>query len=218
MRRPGVVVRITTVGVGAVYAVVLYLVGIRLELGVRQGLAYLPALAALLLIAWDLWVWRWPLIWRATSRPRVDGLWAVQLHPTEESHIPPDGDRGPIDAYVVVKQTYWTIVVRQFTAESSSISRSYFWDAAHGTGTDWLTFIYDNTPAQRHQHRSQRHLGACSLHPGNRRPTEIEGIYFTDRYTKGDITMTLVSRNTDAGSFGEAARKQAEVAAEQARS
>lgn len=113
-----------------------------------------------------------------------------------------------------MRQTYWTIAVRQFTAESSSISRSYFWDAAHGTGTDWLTFIYDNTPAQRHQPRSQRHLGACSLYPGNRRPTEIEGMYFTDRYSKGDITMALVSRDTDAGSFVEAVRKQAEVQGE----
>lgn len=195
------------------YAVVLYLVGIRLDLGLRQALAYLPVLAALLLVVWDLWVWRWPLVWRSTSRPRVDGLWRVQLHPTDGSRIPPGGNRGPVDAYIVVRQTYWTIAVRQFTAESSSISRSYFWDA-HGTGTDWLTFIYDNTPAQRHQPRSQRHLGACSLYPGNRRPTEIEGMYFTDRYSKGDITMALVSRDTDAGSFVEAVRKQAEVQGE----
>lgn len=218
MRRPGLVVRVTAVGVGLVYAVVLYLVGIRLEQGVRQGLAYLPAFAAVLLIAWDLWIWRWPFIWRATSRPRVDGLWAVQLSPAEASHISPGGNRGPIDAYVVVKQTYWTIAVRQFTAESASISRSYFWDAANGTGTDWLTFIYDNTPAQRYQRRSQRHLGACSLHPGNRRPTEMEGMYFTDRYTKGDLTMSLISRDTDAGSFSEAARKRTEATARQVKS
>jgi hypothetical protein len=216
MRRPSLLVRITAVGVGLVYAVVLYLVGIRIDQEIKQGLAYLPALATLLLIAWDLSVWRWPLIWRATSRPRLDGLWAVTLHPTEESHIPIGGNRGPIDAYMVVKQTYWTIAVRQFTAESSSVSRSFFWDASHGTGTDWLTFIYDNTPMQRHQHRSMRHLGACSLRPGNRQPTEIEGMYFTDRYTQGDMKMTLLDRDTNAGSYDEATRKHAAVTAKQA--
>jgi hypothetical protein len=217
MRRPGLVVRFTAVGVGIVYAVVLHLAGIRLEQGLRQGLAYLPAVTAALLIVWDLWVWRWPVTWRATSRPRLDGLWAVQLHPTKESHIPPGGSRGPIDAYVVVKQSFWTVAVQQFTAESSSISRSFFWDGSHGTGTDWLTFIYDNTPMQRHQHHSKRHLGTCSLRPGNRRPTDIEGMYFTDRYTKGDMKLTFVSRNTDAGSFSEAGRKHAEAAAKQAK-
>jgi hypothetical protein len=33
----------------------------------------------------------------------------------------------------VVKQTYWTIVLLLFTVESSSVSRSFFWDGVHGT-------------------------------------------------------------------------------------
>jgi hypothetical protein len=65
---------------------------------------------------------------------------------------------------------------------------------------------------QRYQHRSGRHLGTCSLRPGNRQPVEIEGTYFTDRYTQGDMKLTFVSRDTNAGSFDEAARKRAEVA------
>ena len=43
----------------------------------------------------------------------------------------------------------------------------------------------------------------------------MEGMYFTDRYTKGDLTMTLVSRDTDAGSFSEAARQEVEATAKQ---
>lgn len=207
MRRPGQIVRITAVGVGIAYGVVLYLAGVRLDPDIRRGLAYLPALATLVLIAWDLWIWRWPLAWRASPRPRLEGLWAVTLHPTAGSHIPEGGNRGPIPAFLVVTQTYWTIALRLFTAESSSVSRSFFWDGTHGTGTEWLTFVYDNTPMQRHQHRSTRHLGVCSLKPGNRQPTEIEGTYFTDRYTQGDMHLTLVSRDTNAGSFNEAARK-----------
>lgn len=209
MQRPGQVVRYTAVGVGLAYALVLYLAGVRLDTDLRRGLTYLPTLAAAALIAWDLWVWRWPLIWRATSRPRIHGLWSVALYPTAESHIPEGGNRGPIRAYLVVTQTYWTISLRLFTAESSSVSRSFFWDDGHGTGTAWLTFVYDNTPMLLYQHRSGRHLGTCSLHPGNRRPTTIEGSYFTDRYTQGDMQLTFVNRETDAGSFKEAASAHA---------
>lgn len=207
MNRPGQIVRIIAVGVGLAYSLVLYLTGVRIDADVRRGLAYLPTLATFLLTAWDLWVWRWPLVWRAAARPRLDGLWAVTLHPTAESHIPKDGNRGPIPAYLVVKQTYWTIAVRLFTEESASVSRSFFWDGSHGTGTEWLTFVYENTPMQRHQNRSKRHLGTCSFRPGNRRPVEIEGTYFTDRYTQGDMSLTFVSRDTDAGSYDEATRK-----------
>lgn len=146
MNRPGQVVRITAVGVGLAYGLILYLTGIRIDADVRRGLAYLPTLATFLLLVWDLWAWRWPLIWRASSRPRIDGLWAVALLPTAESRIPKGGNRGPIPAYLIVKQTYWTTALRLFTAESSSISRSFFWDDVHGTGTGWLTFVYDNTP------------------------------------------------------------------------
>lgn len=209
MHRPGNAVRYTAIGVGLTYALVLYLAGVRLDVDLRRGLAYLPTLAAAAVIAWDLWIWRWPLIWRATPRPRLDGTWSVVLRPTDDSHIPPGGNRGPIQGYIVIKQTYWTISLRLYTAESSSLSRSYFWDDSNGTGTSWLTFIYDSTPMQRLQHRSGRHLGACSLHPGNRRPTAVEGRYFTDRYTQGDMKLTFVSRDADSGSFDEAAQAHA---------
>lgn len=212
MNRPGQVVRYTAVGVGLAYALVLYLAGVRLDVDLRRGLAYLPTLAVAVVVAWDLWVWRWPVIWRASTRPRLDGLWSVTLHPTEESRIPAGGNRGPIQAYLVIRQTYWAISLRLYTAESSSVSRSFFWDDSHGTGTGWLTFVYDNNPMLRLQHRSIRHLGTCSLHPGNRRPTMIEGRYFTDRYTQGDMMLTFVNRNADAGSFEEASRARPGVA------
>lgn len=188
-----------------VYGVVLHLAGIQLDGNVKKALTYLPVLATLLLIAWDLWVWRWPLIYKLCARPSLGGLWRVTLHPTADSHIPEGGNHGPISAYLVVVQTYWTISLRLLTAESSSISRSFFWDNDHGTGTEWLTFIYDNTPMQRHQHRSTRHLGACQLKPGSRRPQKIKGMYFTDRYTQGDMELAFVSRDTGSGSFDEAA-------------
>ncbi len=206
MRRPGRAVRLTAVGVVAAYSAILYFAGVPIDAGLRRAIGYLPALAGLVVVVWDLWVWRWPLVWRSTGRPRLDGLWEVELRPTADSHIPEGGNRGPIIAYLVVRQTYWSIALQLFTVESSSISRSFFWDGDNRTGTEWLTFVYDNTPMLNHQHRSGRHLGTCTLQPGSRQPAEIRGAYFTDRYTAGDMKLTLRKRDTSSGSFEEAVR------------
>ncbi|WP_433732270.1 hypothetical protein ACQP2Y_41000 [Actinoplanes sp. CA-051413] len=124
--------------------------------------------------------------------------------PTEESHIPAGGNRGPITAYAVITQSYWSIAIRQYTTESSSISRSFFWDNSDGTGTESIIFTYDNTPMRKHIKRSPRHLGTCVLRPGHRHPTKLTGSYFTDRYTQGDMELKLISRNVDVGSYVEA--------------
>ncbi len=94
-----------------------------------------------------------------TSRTRIDGLWRVELVPTDESHIPAGGNRGPIPGFLVISQSYWSVYVRQFTVESASRSRAFFWEHPDGAEAETLTFVYENVPQQQYQHRSQRHLG-----------------------------------------------------------
>jgi hypothetical protein len=211
MNRPAAAVRATAAGIGIAYGAVLYFSGIRLDGDVRRILAYLPSLAVLILIIWDTLLWRLPLLWRSTARPRIDGLWSAVLSPTAESHIPEGGNRGPIEAFAAVSQTYWSVSVRILTRESMSLTRSHFWDRTNGSDTEWLTFIYDNSPMQQHLTRSARHLGTCSVRPGNRRPSTMDGSYFTDRYTQGDMTFRLVGRDAGVASFHEAAAKAAEI-------
>ncbi|MGE0843222.1 hypothetical protein [Pseudonocardia sp.] len=211
MNRPAAAVRATAAGIGISYGAVLYFAGVRLDGDIKRILAYLPSLAVLILVIWDTFLWRLPLLWRSTARPRIDGLWSVVLHPTAESHIPEGGDRGPIEAFAAISQTYWSVSVRLLTRESMSLTRSHFWDRTNGSDTEWLTFVYDNSPMQRHRARSARHLGTCSLRPGNRRPSTMAGTYFTDRYTQGDMTFQLVGRDTGVASFDEAAAKAEEI-------
>ena len=200
-RRPGKPVRFAVLGVSIIYSVVLHLAGLKLDTEFKQVVAVLPAAAGLVLMAWDVWLWRLPLVHRLTKRPRLQGLWAVELHPTAESQIPEGGNRGPISAYLVITQTYWSIAVRQYTNESKSDSRTSFWQRNLDAEVETLSFLYENNPEQRHQSRSPRHLGTCSLDPTRRVPSEMTGVYFTDRYTKGDMTMKLVDRSTGHPSF-----------------
>lgn len=208
MSRPTRPVHYVVIGVSLVYTVVLYLADLRLDTQFKQGLAFLPTAAAAVLTAWDMILWRLPGLARLTKRPRLDGLWRAELHPTEERHIPPDGKREPIPAYLVITQTYWSIAVRQYTGESKSDSRASFWQRGPDAAVETLAFLYENNPEQRHQARSPRHLGSCTLDSTNQAPEEMSGVYFTDRYTKGDMTMTLVDRSTGHPSFSAAKAHQ----------
>lgn len=208
MSRPTKPVHYAVIGASLVYTVVLYLAGLRLDTQFKQGLAFLPTAAAAVLTAWDLILWRLPGLKRLTKRPRLDGLWRAELHPTEASHIPPGGNRGPIPAYLVITQTYWSIAVRQYTGESKSDSRASFWQRGPDAAVETLAFLYENNPERRHQTRSPRHLGSCTLDSTNQAPQEMSGVYFTDRYTQGDMTMTLVDRSTGHPSFSAAETHQ----------
>uniref|UniRef100_UPI0036F20344 hypothetical protein n=1 Tax=Rhodococcus qingshengii TaxID=334542 RepID=UPI0036F20344 len=154
--------------------------GISLDSSTKLIVGWFPAVAAVVLLVWDLWAWRLPLLNRLTHRPRIDGLWEVTLTPTDESHIPPGGNRGPIPAYVVISQSYWSLHVRQMTAESGSDRKSFFWDKIPGLDVERLSYLYQNDPRPEHLSRSPKHAGSCSFDTARLVPSEIRGVYFTD--------------------------------------
>lgn len=211
MKRPDVAVRLTAILVGIGYAAVLYWAGVRVEADVKKILAYLPSLAVVLLIAWDLQLWRWPLIHLLVSRPRLDGLWKATIKPTTESHIPAGGNRGPIPAYFAINQTFWKFQATLITRESHSLTQSHYWFNTDAYPVEWVSFIYENAPQQQYRHRSSRHLGACTLRPGDKAPKTMAAAYFTDRYTQGDIELELVGRDSRVIEFSEAEKKEEEL-------
>lgn len=200
MTKPAVVVRTTSIAVGAAYAAALYLSGVHIQAGWKQALSYLPTVLTLLLTLWDIWLWRQPPFHRFVQRPLLLGTWQVWLKPTAESHIPSGGNRGPIEAYVVIDQSYWSITIRQYTAESHSDSKAYVWTGEEG-GARSLIFVYANTPKHEFEARSRAHLGTTLLDIVGVKPEALTGCYFTDRYTKGDMELTLCDRSVDHASF-----------------
>jgi len=201
MARPATAVRLTALVVGAAYAGALYLSGVHLQAGWKQGLSYLPSAAVLLVTLWDTWLWRQPGVHRFARRPLLAGTWRATLKPTDDSHIPDGGNRGPIEAYVIINQSYWSITVRQYTHESRSNSKAVLWTTEAGGGTTALTYTYRNNPKQEYESRSRAHLGTAALDVVGDQPQSLDGYYFTDRYTKGDMSLRFFDRSVSHADF-----------------
>ncbi|WP_329260522.1 hypothetical protein OG223_41455 [Streptomyces sp. NBC_01478] len=198
----------STLRTGATIAATLY-TGILLVLGLypsefRYLFAYIPAAVGYGVLVFDRWAWHWPLIHRMSGRAWVNGTWRAVLIPSPESHIPASGNRGPIAAYMTIEQTYWSLHATLRTAESTSRSSNATITAPENSGTAEIGFLYDNTPRVEHQHRSPRHDGACRLSVTGLIPKAATGHYFTERFTAGDVDLTLISRSTEFGTFTEA--------------
>ncbi|GAB3141650.1 hypothetical protein GCM10027057_25580 [Marisediminicola antarctica] len=114
------------------------------------------------------------------------------------------GNRGPIPGFLEIHQSFWSVNTRLYTEQSSSKSTATTWLPSYESLVDNLTFMCDNMPKVSESHINVRSSGACNLMPASLTPTEIEGSYFTDRFTKGDVVLTFVDRSTGYASFAAA--------------
>jgi hypothetical protein len=194
---PGRAVRIATTVLSVAYAAVLAGAGVHLQTTAKQVVAYLPTAIGLGLVGFDKTAWRWPGIHRFTGRPRIDGTWRATVTPNPDSKISDGGNWGPIDAAAIIAQTYWTLHVTLMTAESSSDSTvATLRNIGASTSRNRLTYAYLNEPRQEHRPRSNPHGGAATLDMTGRTPDQMTGVYWTDRLTAGDMSLTWLTRDT----------------------
>lgn len=177
-------------GKGQVIVATVALVWLVLALVTDQTLSPTPlrlysvggSVVALLLLVYERYVWRWPLVRRFTGMPLLDGTWrgvVVSSH----GAIP-----NPIPSVFRVSQTATAITVTMFSAESSSTSRY----AALTSLSDqrWaLMWSYDNMPRASVRHRSEHHRGSAEAILGNENDEMLVGEYYTDRLTRGEIRL-----------------------------
>lgn len=86
-------------------------------------------------------------------------------------------------AVLIIKQTLLSVHVTMVTDESKSRSLSASIDEIMGEMQ--LTYCYLNTPKSEYRDRSEIHYGTATLSISN--PKEVDGQYYTDRKTIGDM-------------------------------
>jgi hypothetical protein len=195
---PAATARLAATFFGIVYAALLYYCGVVVPVGTKQLIAYLPSAAALLIVVFDKWAWKWWPLTLIFRRPHIEGAWLTTIRPSSDSHIPLGGNRGPITAATIIEQSYFSLHVTQYTAESTSHSTTAS-IRTNGESRErtTLSLVYCNEPKQQHQPRSLTHSGASEIFVTGREPNELDGRYWTSRLTTGDLTFVFIDRRTD---------------------
>jgi SMODS-associating 2TM, beta-strand rich effector domain len=160
-------------------------------------------IASLVLMLWDLWLWRIPLIQMIPGVPRhVGGTWKGTLTTFWED--PRTGNRPvPKSAYLVIRQTASSTSVKLLTNESRSASTLAAISALDGTVE--LTYLYLNRPDARYEDGSRMHHGSAALVVSGESPRRLKGRYWTDRDSKGELDFD--QRHKDlADDFDQAAK------------
>jgi len=171
------------------------LVGLVLAILAGQGLSQIPfrvfsiagMLATLVFTLWERFIWKWKAVRYFTGVPLIAGTWRGELI---SSYIRPDGTPvAPILTALHISQTASKVTATLFTGESESFSEHA--KLIHDPDGRWrLSWQYVNTPRPGVRDRSERHRGAAEAFIGSQPGEGLEGSYFTDRRTDGELHFT----------------------------
>jgi hypothetical protein len=148
---------------------------------------------AFALLLWDKWAWTWRGLRWLSKRPDLRGTWKGNIKSDWEDPVAQQR-RAAIEIYVVVRQTFSTLDVRLFSAESTSqsLSANIVTDAV---GLHTVAVTYLNTPSVLHlEHSPIGHGGMLLGVRGDGRIHQLDGKYWTDRKTKGEVKLTQRSK------------------------
>jgi hypothetical protein len=173
----------------ALWGALLLLDGVAVSLAWIRPFSTVLGALVLLLGVFDQWAWRFRFLhpW-FVSTPDLQGTWKGQLISTWVD--PEMGDRTPpIEGYLVVRQTFSSLHMRLITRESNSelLSGSIVREM---DGTQKIVGTYRNTPRLLRRDVSPIHHGGLLLQIHGRPPSSLDGQYWTDRDTKGELRFT----------------------------
>lgn len=155
----------------------------------------------ILFLAWDRWVWKWKAAQAIPGVSRnLSGTWRAQL---ESFWIDPATGKSPArkTVYLVIRQTSSTVTVTLISDESKS--KSTLARVVHENGSWLLHYVYTNEPRLQVRGNSPIHHGSAVLSVSGSPANRLEGGYWTDRDSKGQLKLTKRSGKL-AADFAEA--------------
>jgi predicted pore-forming effector associated with SMODS systems len=183
-------------GFVVIWTLVLFVSGVELKIN-WEALRKLPEVVTIyyaLQLLFTSWAWRLPLFqsWLVPF-PDLQGTWVGTVQSTwpEPTAAPPK----PIPIIIVIRQSFYSISCFMYSQESTSFS-----SAAQLMGEEdglplHLSFNYSNRPKSSVREHSQMHYGAAILRVVQRPERVLEGDYWTDRRTRGDLQVLFKSRD-----------------------
>jgi hypothetical protein len=175
-----------------IWAVVLLVQGHPVPLDYLKAFSYAITGVSFALLMWERRLWSWKAFrpW-LTTRPDVRGTWKGHL---VSNWVDPDTKQSPgqIEAYLVIRETFSTIDVRLLTAESGSVSLSAN-IVSDSEGIHTVAVVYRNTPRALLRERSPIGHGGMLVYVRGSPVHQLDGEYWTDRETRGEITLSLRS-------------------------
>ena len=148
--------------------------------------------------------WSWPPFHRIlTHQPDLRGVWRVTISSTWKD--PKTGKLvPPVKGYAQIDQDGSSFCLRLYTekAESRTIAYSF----TYSDKVYELAFVYDNEPKiNLRSNGSPLHKGSAIVKARGQKPKKINGYYWTERKTTGEIVLEDRSKG-EVNSFDEGMR------------
>ena len=173
----------------AAWAIILLVTGQQITSDLLRPLSAVTSFVVLLAIAFELWLWKLPILhgW-LVKRPVIEGTWRAEVcsnwkDPATGAVIP------PVEGYVVIRQSLLNLSLRLLTKESSS--RLVGTEIVCSVdGLYCVSGVYENEPRFQVRSRSEIHYGAVWLQVIQTPVKMLEGHYWTDRNTAGEMRLS----------------------------
>jgi len=172
-----------------VWGVLLLLQGVAVQLSWLRPISVVTGILLLGLAVFDLYLWKLPILqsW-FVKRPFIAGTWQAEL---KSNWVNPAAGTtiAPVTGFMVIRQTFSRLSLRLITSESQSellgaeILRA-------DDGTYRLMGVYRSEPKLSVRDRSPIHYGGLVLQVIGSPAIGLEGHYWTDRSTAGEIALS----------------------------
>jgi hypothetical protein len=186
-------VQVVTVIVVGVFAVGILASGGTAEAEWLKFYSVAVLLVMVVLGVWDRWLWKFCISQKIPSTPiNLNGTWQGELI---SAWVDPETDAQivPIPTYVVIRQTASRVKVTMLTRESRS-SSTIALITQHEDRTA-LEYMYLNEPRSSVNHKSSIHYGSAALSVYGRPAKKLEGRYWADRNTRGELVLDTRNRS-----------------------
>ena len=149
--------------------------------------------ATLILNLWEWFAWHLKLSQKQRVVPRdIRGTWKGRL--TSYWEDPETGQRpAPKTVYLTVRQTATTVTLVFFTDEAKSYST--LCRVRTNIAIPAVEYLYEGRPDSRVEDRSRAHLGAAVLDIVGRPASKLQGHYWTDRNSRGELLFDSRNKN-----------------------